>query len=109
MTDPDKAAKEARERAERARARAADAVERAERLRSRRPLRSDSAAVAEIAARVAARNDRRAHDSARAAHKQAADLQEERAGDLAGSGDQVGAQRARKRANDAREREDRAS
>jgi hypothetical protein len=61
---------------------------------------------AEQAARSAKRSEDQAKESARLAHKQAADLQEQHASDFAAAGDPAGAARAHARADQEREKED---
>jgi hypothetical protein len=99
---PAQAAEQARKRALAAGARAEAAIERAKELKRRRSQHSEGQR-AEETARIAAHNDLQAADSARAAHKQAADLHEQRADDLAGSGEERAARKAHRRADDARE------
>ena len=106
MTDADKAALEARERALRAQERARAAQARADELRrqSARGVRPHPES-AERARDKALESEDAAKRSARTTHGQAADLAEERAGDLAQSGDEAGAERARAHADKARQRE----
>lgn len=103
MNDLARAAEQARERARRARQRAAEAVARAaeveQRLRTGGSRHRDAASDAKV-------RQERATDSARLAHKQAADMQERSVFEFAESGDEAGADRAHVRADDARERED---
>jgi hypothetical protein len=98
-----RAAEQAREWARRARERAAEAFARAADVERRfRPGGSPP----EDAAGDAKLREERAKDSARFAHKQAADMQERSAVEFAErSGDDAGADRAHTRADDARERE----
>jgi hypothetical protein len=106
MSNPRKVAKEASERAERAAARAEEARARAERLQQQQRGRASNLGEAVEELRTAELRELHAKEDARAAHKQAADALEERAEDLAAHGDTAGAERARDRADGARERED---
>jgi ribosomal protein L32 len=106
MSDLQKAAEQARERAKRARERAADAHARARQQRQRISQSRRDAARSQDEASAARMSEDRARESARLAHKQAADLFEEHARDLAAAGDEEGARRAQAHADEARERED---
>jgi hypothetical protein len=72
----------------------------------RRGEHGASGAEAEQALHIAESREDRAKDEARRAHKQAADVNEQRAQDLAAHGDLSGARKAHERADEERERED---
>jgi hypothetical protein len=109
LTDPGKAAADAERRAERARVRAVEAQRRLAELfehRLRDPQHRDLSRSVE-AAREAEERDKSAREAARETHKLSADLHEERASELAATGEYDAATRAEQRADAAREREDR--
>lgn len=105
MSDPARVAEQARQRALSAGERAADALARAEDAERRLLDAGYGLERAERAARDAERSADRARASARLTHRQAADLLDERASDLAAAGDDAAAVRAHTLADQARARE----
>lgn len=106
MSDPKKAAEQAQRRALQAAERAEAARERAEQLKQRQQGDASSLDGAEREAATAGLPEDRARESARTAHKEAADFFEERAVDLRAVGDEQAARESHERADDAREREE---